>query len=135
MIGSSCTVCGARIPAGQSRCDDHAKTRYGIASSCVVCGISSHFLYCDAHRPVPKETQRAEYRKGYRDPAYYRERQAAIKRARGACERCGASGPLECDHRVPLRDGGTNTRDNLWMLCPPCHGAKTRADRARRRDR
>lgn len=135
MIAASCTVCGRRIPGGTSRCDDHARTRYGIASSCVVCGISSHFLYCDDHRPPVKESTRAEYRKGYRDPAYYRERQGCLNRAKGRCERCGKPGKLEVDHIVPLRDGGTNTRSNLQALCSTCHNAKTQEDRRRRRDR
>lgn len=89
--------------------------------------------YCDAHKPRPKEQDRGAYRAGYRDPAYYRERQAALNRAKGSCERCGVRPQrVEVDHIVPLRDGGTNTRANLQVLCLPCHHAKTRADRRRR---
>lgn len=132
MIRSSCLVCGTRIPAGTSRCEDHAKQRHAIAGSCVTCGAPSHFLYCDLHRPIVVEADRADYRKAYRDPGYHREAQAAKTRSRGRCERCGGPPPLEVDHILPLRDGGTNARGNLQVLCVPCHAAKTRLDRARR---
>lgn len=133
MIGSACLVCGTRIPAGTSRCPEHAETKYRTRSSCVECGTPIiGGPYCDAHKPRPQESARARYRQGYRDPNYHRERQAALTRSKGACERCGSPGPLEVDHIVPLRDGGANTRSNLQVLCKPCHLAKTRVDRRRR---
>lgn len=71
---------------------------------------------------------------GYRDPNYHRERAAAVKRAAGACERCGRSDLLlECDHIIPLSTAGSvdeiqslNKRDNLQMLCTACHVRKTK---------
>ena len=51
-----------------------------------------------------------------------------VVRARGHCERCGSTGPLECAHilrrrfvgdpdGVPLR----HNEDNAWALCRTCH--------------
>jgi len=88
--------------------------------------------HCDTHKPRPDESRRASYRQAYRDPNYHRERQGALNRANGRCERCGSPGPLECDHIIALRDGGTNARANLIILCRPCHQAKTRNDRRNR---
>lgn len=133
MIRSACLVCGRPIPTGSSRCPEHAETKYRTRSSCVECGTPIiGGPYCEAHKPRPRESSRASYRAGYRDPNYHREKQAALTRAKGACERCGSGGRLEVDHIVPLRDGGANTRANLQVLCQPCHKAKTRVDRRRR---
>lgn len=135
MIGSACLVCGTRIPAGTSRCQEHADTKYRTRSSCVECGAPIiGGPYCEAHVKRPDESTRAAYRQGYRDPKYHREKQAAKTRAKGACERCGhPSDRLQVDHIVPLRDGGRNERGNLQVLCVPCHEVKTRGDRRRRR--
>jgi len=43
-----------------------------------------------------------------------------------ACTRCGSRRRLECDHVVPLTEGGTNDLDNLRTLCRDCHIAETR---------
>jgi 5-methylcytosine-specific restriction endonuclease McrA len=48
-------------------------------------------------------------------------------RDKGHCQRCHADlrhAPpytVEFDHIVPLSEGGTNTDDNLRVLCRPCH--------------
>lgn len=31
----------------------------------------------------------------------------------------------QCDHIVPLRDGGQNRESNLQLICRQCHAAKT----------
>jgi len=61
-----------------------------------------------------------------------------LVRARGAiCERCGAKPIrgykwLHLDHVVPLIDGGTLEEQNLQLLCPECHLAKTLREQAAR---
>lgn len=133
MIGKACLSCGRRVPDGQP-CPHCRGARYPVKSSCVECGRpATSGPYCPDHRPQPKERDRAAYRSAYRDPGYHRERQAALNRAKGTCERCGSLGPLQVDHITPLRDGGTNTRANLQVLCTTCHTVKTAADRRRRR--
>lgn len=42
------------------------------------------------------------------------------------------SSNLEVDHKTPLRDGGTNDIDNLWLLCRDCHKKKTVAEHSAR---
>ncbi|MFC5641932.1 MULTISPECIES: HNH endonuclease [Kitasatospora] len=49
---------------------------------------------------------------------------------------CGETFPAELvdvDHRTPLALGGEDTDENAWLLCRPCHRAKTRRDFDRRR--
>jgi len=40
-------------------------------------------------------------------------------------EGCDRDQHLEDDHVIPLSEGGTTTRDNLWRLCPWHHDRKT----------
>lgn len=55
-----------------------------------------------------------------------RLRRWVLDRDNHTCQRCGKVGvPLECDHVVPLHDGGTNNPDNLQALCSDCHMDKT----------
>ena len=39
---------------------------------------------------------------------------------------------FEIDHIKELRDGGTDTYENLWALCNNCHAKKTRANTLKR---
>jgi hypothetical protein len=52
-----------------------------------------------------------------------------VVRARGACERCGSAGPLDCAHILRRRFVGDpdgvalrHNEDNAWALCRECHG-------------
>lgn len=132
-IAKACGVCGARVPTGHGRCENCRGRSGRHPISCRVCGILSPKSYCPEHepdwknRPEKERTEKQPWRSGYRDPAYYKERQAALRRAGGACENCGRSDlPLECDHIVPLSKGGVNHRDNMRILCQTCHRLKTR---------
>ena len=51
------------------------------------------------------------------------------------CKVCGKAGKLECDHVIPLEDGGDMwDPDNLQAICRGCHIDKTaRARLAKRR--
>ena len=40
------------------------------------------------------------------------------------CAYCGAAGPLEPDHRVPLARGGTNFIENILPACHRCNARK-----------
>jgi 5-methylcytosine-specific restriction endonuclease McrA len=91
--------------------------------------------YCPAHSAEQERLLSQPWRAGYYDPAYLRNRELAWKRAAGHCEVCGipiARAAAECDHIVPLRDGGTNLIENLRWECVTCHRKKTRLDRRRR---
>ena len=50
------------------------------------------------------------------------------------CAICRAKLPpsMEIDHRKPLWAGGSNERDNIWLLCPGCHATKTFLENERR---
>ena len=63
-----------------------------------------------------------------------RQRQVIVERFEGICQACGKEGlsPLSTDdeflasidHIVPLSRGGSNSDDNIQLLCLPCNLSK-----------
>jgi len=51
-------------------------------------------------------------------------REHVFDRDGGRCRRCGATQELELDHIIPLGRGGSNTEENLQVLCAPCIRSK-----------
>lgn len=47
--------------------------------------------------------------------------QALVARAGGCCEACSRRGVLHVHHIQPRSRGGTNSLQNLLLLCPSCH--------------
>ena len=43
----------------------------------------------------------------------------------GKCKRCGAEDDLEFDHIVPVAKGGSNTENNVELLCRSCNSKKS----------
>lgn len=129
-----CSRCGARMVEGVCPACSTVPRR----SSCAECGAPTDGArYCAAHEHLAGEAgrlARQPYRHTYSDPEYRRGRAAALHRAGGTCERCGRSAAhLQVDHIVPLRDGGSNARDNLQALCWACHQEKSRSDKRKRK--
>lgn len=64
---------------------------------------------------------------------------AKVRRRDKTCRGCGATHQLQVDHIVPVAEarlmGWTDDMidhvDNGQLLCPDCHNAKSRAERAR----
>jgi len=67
----------------------------------------------------------------YGSPEYKRNREAAKRRAGGRCEECQhRHARLQCDHRIPVTQGGNHGLANLQILCVgdgscQCHEKKT----------
>lgn len=55
-------------------------------------------------------------------------RKRLIKRVGNVCEYCGREGYVECHHIVRWADGGTNSNQNVILLCKD-GGCHYRADR------
>jgi 5-methylcytosine-specific restriction endonuclease McrA len=81
---------------------------------------------------TPEDRRRSS--ETYGDPVYLRNREDARRRAGGYCEQCTHRHPrLQCDHVIPLSQGGTHDPSNLRMLCVGkgscrCHEHKTAAE-------
>lgn len=69
--------------------------------------------------------------KVYGDPEYVRNKAIVRKRSGGRCEvaqngrPCGSRDRVQCDHVIPLSQGGTHHLDNLRDACFACHSKKT----------
>lgn len=61
-----------------------------------------------------------------------RLRDFVMRRDRGACVICGSTDEPVLDHRVSLKNGGTNHPDNLRCLCGACNARKVGLFDARR---
>jgi len=60
--------------------------------------------------------------RGY-DREYYANREIVFA-TEVFCRICGRFGE-ECDHIIPISQGGSGKRDNLQLLCKLCHREKT----------
>jgi len=49
---------------------------------------------------------------------------ARVEEYGGRCAYCGATGPLQADHRIPLSRGGTNRIENILPACNSCNASK-----------
>jgi 5-methylcytosine-specific restriction protein A len=130
-----CRDCGAQAVPGQNRCARHMTPR---PTSCRICPrrALAGESFCALHLPTEADRlARAPYRHAYTKAQYRRRRARRFKLAGGLCEACGVtlSAGWQCDHLIPLVDGGTNALSNLRALCAACHAKKTISDRQRRK--
>ena len=51
-------------------------------------------------------------------------RRAVLIRDRCQCVRCGRNKNLQFDHDVAIKNGGSNTVDNIQLLCKRCNQMK-----------
>lgn len=53
-----------------------------------------------------------------------RVREEVWRRDGGKCQKCGATTGLQFDHVIPVSLGGSNTAENLQILCASCNRLK-----------
>lgn len=67
----------------------------------------------------------------YGDPVYKRNRAIVRRRSGGRCEvmeggrQCGSRDRVQCDHIIPVSQGGTHSLENLRDICKPHHDRKS----------
>lgn len=110
---------------------------------CLDCGTLTNGTRCPPHQRDRDrirdrarnqiKTRRRANRPG--NNAAARLRYALNKHSTAICQHCHETHTpqhLEIDHILPLGDGGTDTEDNLQILCKPCHRTKTITENRRR---
>jgi HNH endonuclease len=75
--------------------------------------------------------KRAQDARTYGDPEYKRNKAIVRRRSGGRCEvredgrACGSNDRVQCDHILPVSQGGTHHLGNLRDTCGPHHARKT----------
>lgn len=66
---------------------------------------------------------------------WYAMRRQVIAEQKGRCAHCGCVlvDAWALDHITPHSKGGSDDRENLQGLCPPCHDKKSAKDRGWRK--
>ncbi len=81
-----------------------------------------------ARRREARKQRQREYRAYLRSEGWKQRRQAALDRARGFCEDCGARGSFDVHHRTYKRKGNELPKD-LVAVCRECHQERHRGKR------
>ncbi|WP_369015737.1 HNH endonuclease [Streptomyces hintoniae] len=89
-------------------CTRHKKL-YSLGTQCPQCGS----------RPRKHKSKNTRTPGAY-DYQWQKVRAEAIA-ANPQCLFCGSDRDLTGDHIVPLKEGGTSTRDNVRVLCRSCN--------------
>ena len=63
----------------------------------------------------------------------WRKVRAQVLHEEPVCRNCRHRKSTECDHIVPVSQGGTDERGNLAGVCRSCHREKTQREAADRR--
>lgn len=97
--------------------------------------------YCDQHKDdakawarkesAPKTTTQRGY--GWR---WQKLRQRILERDKYLCQPCLEEGRItegrDVDHKINKAHGGTDDPENLQVICPSCHKAKSQQESQRR---
>ena len=54
-------------------------------------------------------------------PISQRDHEIILEAQGNQCNRCGSSDLLSLHHILPQSKGGTDSYDNIMVLCEPCH--------------
>lgn len=109
---ATCRSCGHH---GQQQVSICASGPHYAAVRCSECNFHLGFL------PKP-DNDKSKYRR------QSSHRELAAKFGKGYCEMCLRIEPdlpkgqsLDGHHVIEYQDGGTNERENVWVLCTACH--------------
>jgi 5-methylcytosine-specific restriction endonuclease McrA len=110
-----CPQCNEDVRPDITPSNNGTTTTY--KATCPLCGTYIKWLSKSIFEGVKKQNGRR------RKPAW-----SASTVGIEYCELCGRTREclginekLECHHKVPIEHGGTDTRDNILILCSPCH--------------
>ena len=90
---------------------------------CPVGAISQELVKFDTHLMQDAEVSGVAYQQG--ELAGYEVREYLLAKFQRQCAYCGAKDvPLQVEHIVPRRRGGSDRVSNLTLACEPCNTAK-----------
>lgn len=90
------------------------------------------FIHGQNNEAAPGHTNNVPFRTSKRRPKMTGSKRMRILRRDGfRCQMCGRKAneedglTLHIDHKMPLAKGGSNSDENLWVLCSECNEAKS----------
>jgi len=121
LFAISCPACSARVEATDEKCSRCGRSRAGIP------------------RTEAQRLKSQPYRAHYKSALFTTNRPIVLRIAEYRCQWLGCGAPIgrapkdwQCDHIVPVRDGGTDDLSNLQALCLKHAYEKTYRDRQNR---
>src|SRR5213593_4127524 len=106
--------------------DQHKRSRDAYDSAHPIAAAQRRKRYRDRHPEVRRVIAVARRAREMQAEGKYtaREWTLLVRQHGDACAYCGATGPLQPDHRVPLSRGGSNHITNILPACGPCNRRK-----------
>lgn len=96
--------------------------------------VASRLRPVDQNRIAVKHSPKTAERR-MRGRGWMNLRESVLLRDQYQCRRCGCvvlPKDAECDHVVPLADGGRDEMGNLQTLCKICHAEKSAGENRQR---
>ena len=110
-------------PSLESRIANTLTWARRLVRFCPITAISQELVKFDPQLVENPEIKGVEYQQG--ELAGYEVREYLLEKWGRQCAYCGATGvPLEVEHIVCRKRGGTNRVSNLTLACNPCNDAK-----------
>jgi 5-methylcytosine-specific restriction endonuclease McrA len=110
-------------PSLESRIANTLTWARRLVRFCPITAISQELVKFDTQLMENPEMKGVEYQQG--ELADYEVREYLLEKWGRQCAYCGAAGvPLEVEHILCCKRGGTNRVSNLTLACKPCNDAK-----------
>lgn len=110
-------------PSLESRIANTLTWARRLVRFCPITAISQELVRFDTQLMEHPEIKGVEYQQG--ELVGYEVREYLLEKWGRQCAYCGATGvPLEVEHILCRRRGGTNRVSNLTLACKPCNDAK-----------
>ena len=107
-------------------CGECHETRLAKLRAGMLIAKSDQLKYCGEDEGALMLRIFQDYTKAHRVPLTERERTEIAEAQQRRCGQCGDEVDFfEIHHRKPVAEGGTNARENLTLLCLPCHRSHT----------
>jgi 5-methylcytosine-specific restriction endonuclease McrA len=112
---------GRLVPSIKSKIDSHLREKKFVESILPVSCWKVETASFDIHKISNPEVSRRDYQEG-NQKGFYNVKAYVLRRDGYQCRKCKTKkGKLHVHHIVFRSNGGTDSPENLMVLCPTCH--------------